>query len=79
MSEDRVLDARGLACPMPVVKAGKEMRTLDAGQVLKIVATDRGAKADIPAWAADAGHTLLESAEEADALVFWVRKGGEAP
>ena len=47
VKEDKVLDARGLLCPMPIVKAGKEMKSLQPGQVLKIIATDRGAIADM--------------------------------
>jgi TusA-related sulfurtransferase len=76
--EDRVLDARGLLCPMPIVKASKEIKTLAAGQVLKILATDRGAIADFPAWADDTGHELLSWREQADGtLVFYVRKAEE--
>jgi TusA-related sulfurtransferase len=77
ISEDKVLDARGLLCPMPIVKAGKEMKLLTAGQVLKVIATDRGAIADFPAWAEDSGNELLEWREEGGALVFYVRKGKE--
>lgn len=75
--ETKTLDARGLSCPMPVVKAGKEIKTLAPGEVLKILATDRGAIADIPAWAEDTGNELLEWREEEGALVFYVRKGAE--
>jgi len=74
--EDRLFDARGLLCPMPVVKTAKEMKTLQAGQVLKVLATDRGAIADFPAWSEDTGNPLLHSAEESGSLVFWFRKGG---
>ena len=76
-TEDRVLDCRGLLCPMPVVKTGKEMKTLQPGQVLKLVATDRGSIADIPAWASDTGNELLEWHEEGDDLVFFLRKGDD--
>jgi TusA-related sulfurtransferase len=75
ITEDHVLDARGLLCPMPIVKAGKIMKTIRAGEILKILATDRGAIADVPAWAEDSGNELLASGEEAGALVFYVRKG----
>jgi tRNA 2-thiouridine synthesizing protein A len=78
IQEDRVLDARGLLCPMPVVKAAKEIRGLEAGQVLKILATDRGSIADVPAWAEDTGNELLEWHEEADHVVYFVRKGEDA-
>ena len=75
IKEDRVLDARGLLCPMPIVKTGKEIRGMKDGEVLKILATDRGAIADFPAWAADTGHELVEwHQEEGGTLVFYVRK-----
>ncbi|HSL66107.1 MAG TPA: sulfurtransferase TusA family protein [Gaiellaceae bacterium] len=77
LQEDRVLDARGLLCPMPVVKTAKEMKGLEAGQVLKLLATDRGAIADIPAWAEDTGNELIEWHEEDGHLVFLIRKQEE--
>jgi len=77
LKEDRLFDVRGLLCPMPVVKTAKEMKTLEAGQVLKVLATDRGTIADFPAWSEDTGNPLLHSAEEDGSLVFWFRKGGQ--
>jgi TusA-related sulfurtransferase len=75
MKETRTLDARGLLCPMPIVKASKEIRSMADGEVLKILATDRGAIADFPAWAEDTGNQLLSWHEDADgALVFYVKK-----
>ena len=78
IQEDHVLDARGLLCPMPVVKAAKEIRGLEPGQVLKILATDRGSIADMPAWAEDTGNELVEWHEDGDELVYLVRKGDGA-
>jgi tRNA 2-thiouridine synthesizing protein A len=79
IKEHKLLDARGLLCPMPIVKAGKEMKTLPPGHILKILATDRGAIADVPAWADDSGNQLIEWHEEPDGtLVFFVRKSEEA-
>jgi tRNA 2-thiouridine synthesizing protein A len=75
VKEDRVLDARGLLCPMPVVKAAREIKALGSGQVLKVLATDRGAIADFPAWAEDTGNPLLEWRDEDGSLAFWFRKG----
>ena len=78
IQETDTLDARGLLCPMPIVKTAKAMRQLEPGQVLKLIATDRGSLADVPAWAASTGNELLEHHEEDDAFVFFVRKGGGA-
>jgi TusA-related sulfurtransferase len=82
MTETRIeeaaeLDARGLACPMPIVKTAMAMKKLEPGAVLKLIATDRGSLADVPAWAASTGNELLERYEEGDAFVFLLRKGRE--
>ncbi|CAN7635401.1 sulfurtransferase TusA family protein [Peribacillus frigoritolerans] len=75
MNSDKMLDAKGLACPMPIVKTRKAMNDLQTGQVLEIHVTDKGAKADLAAWSRSGGHELVETAEENDILKFWIRKG----
>lgn len=75
MNADKVLDAKGLACPMPIVKTRKAINELQTGQVLEIHVTDKGAKADLAAWSKSGGHELVETAEENDILKFWIRKG----
>jgi len=72
--EDQLLDARGLLCPMPIVKAGKVMRGMEDGEILKIIATDRGSIVDFPAWCEDTGNELLEWHPEDDGLVFFIKK-----
>lgn len=71
---DQTLDAKGLACPMPVVKTKKAMDQLESGQVLEIHATDKGAKSDLTAWAKSGGHEILEQSEDGDVLKFWIKK-----
>lgn len=75
MNADKVLDAKGLACPMPIVKTRKVMKEMDSGEVLEILATDKGAKADLAAWAKSGGHELLDSQENGDVFSFWIKKG----
>ena len=74
ITEDKLVDARDLMCPMPVMAATKAMRRLTPGQVLKVMATDRGSLADIPAWAEENGNELLESGDDGGVFVFYVRK-----
>lgn len=69
-----VLDAKGLACPMPIVKTRKAMTNLEAGQVLEVQATDKGSIADIKAWAGSTGHQYLGVIEEGDVLRHYLRK-----
>jgi len=74
MEVSKVLDAKGLACPMPIVKTKKAMMDLGSGQVLEIHTTDKGAKNDLSAWAKSGGHELLKLEEENDVLKFWIKK-----
>ncbi|MBW7477749.1 sulfurtransferase TusA family protein [Paenibacillus oenotherae] len=71
---DRVLDAKGLACPMPIVRSKKALEELAAGQVLEVQATDKGSLADIQSWARTTGHQYLGSNQEGDILHHFVRK-----
>ncbi|AOC57932.1 MULTISPECIES: sulfurtransferase TusA family protein [Bacillus] len=75
MTSDQILDVTGLACPMPIIRTKKKMNDLTEGQVLEIHATDKGAKADLAAWAKSSGHELITQTDEGHVLKFWVRKG----
>ncbi|MCY1119775.1 sulfurtransferase TusA family protein [Bacillus safensis] len=75
MTSDQILDVTGLACPMPIIRTKKKMNDLTEGQVLEIHATDKGAKADLAAWAKSSGHELITQTEEGHVLKFWMRKG----
>ncbi|MEK5441006.1 sulfurtransferase TusA family protein [Fredinandcohnia sp. FSL W7-1320] len=75
MNIDKVLDAKGLACPMPIVKTKKAIDGLESGQILEVLATDKGAKNDLTAWAASTGHELVETKEENGVLYFYIKKG----
>ncbi len=71
---DTTVDARNLQCPMPVLKISKAIKDLDTGQTVELIATDKGALSDIPAWASDMGHSLKEQFTEGDELHFVVEK-----
>jgi tRNA 2-thiouridine synthesizing protein A len=75
MNVAKVLDAKGLACPMPIVKTKKAINELEAGEVLEIHATDKGAKNDLAAWTKSGGHELLKDSEDDGVLKFWIKKG----
>ncbi|MGM0844910.1 MAG: sulfurtransferase TusA family protein [Bacillota bacterium] len=75
MKSTKVLDAKGLACPMPIVKTKKAINELQSGDILEIHATDKGAKSDLTAWAKSGGHDLIKNEEENDVFKFWIKKG----
>lgn len=75
MNIDRVLDVKGLACPMPIVKTKKAIAQLEAGQILEVQTTDKGAKSDLTAWVKSMGHTLLNDKEEDQVFTFYIQKG----
>lgn len=68
------LDAKGLACPMPIVKTKKAMKELESGHIIEILATDKGSKADLKAWANSSGHQYLGTIEESGVLKHYLRK-----
>ncbi|WP_078427917.1 sulfurtransferase TusA family protein [Alkalihalobacterium alkalinitrilicum] len=74
MDSNKVLDAKGLACPMPIVRTKKEMDQLDLGQVLEVHATDKGSKADIAAWCKASGNELVHHEEDGNVFKFWIKK-----
>ena len=64
MSALETLDARGLLCPLPVIRTQEKILTLDDGTHLVVLANDPGAMHDIPAWCRIHGHRLVEAAQE---------------
>ena len=72
---DKTLDAKGLDCPMPLLKAKKAIESLESGQILEILGTDEGSRIDLPGWCERVGHTFLGVKEEADCFRFYIKKG----
>lgn len=73
MSEHH-LDAKGLKCPLPVLKARKALKPLGGGEILHVEATDPGARKDFASFCETAGHLLLESGEAGGVYRFAIRK-----
>ncbi|MFA9556972.1 sulfurtransferase TusA family protein [Evansella sp. AB-rgal1] len=74
---DNMLDAKGLACPMPIVKTKKVMNDLLPGQVLEVQATDKGSTADLRTWSERVGHHYIGTVEEGDVLKHYLRKASD--
>ena len=74
---DLLVDAKGLACPMPIVRTKKAMNELQPGKVMEVQATDKGSTADIQAWAKSTGHQYLGTVEEGNVLKHYLRKASE--
>ena len=73
---DQSVDARGLACPLPLLRAKVALNAMSAGQVLYLVATDAGSQRDITRFAELAGHTLLQARECDGEFHYWLSKAG---
>ncbi len=71
---DQELDARGLNCPLPILRAKKTLNGMGAGEVLKIIATDPGSVKDFEAFASQTGNELLESNEQGGEFHFLMKK-----
>lgn len=71
---DAELDARGLSCPLPLLKAKKALNALASGECLRVLATDTGALRDFRVFCEQSGNTLLESAEREGVYTFLLQK-----
>lgn len=74
MNFDRELDARGLNCPLPILRAKKALGELTSGQILRIIATDPGSVKDFAAFAKQTGNELLSSAENNKEFEFYIKR-----
>lgn len=71
---DKELDARGMNCPLPILRARKALNEMTTGQVLRIVATDPGSVKDFEAFSKQTGNTLLSQSAAEKEFVFYMRK-----
>lgn len=74
MTYDADLDARGLLCPLPVLKARKRLQALQSGQVLRMLADDPAAIIDVPHFCAEAGHQLIDTQDTDDGQAYLIQK-----
>jgi tRNA 2-thiouridine synthesizing protein A len=73
---DKVLDTRGLSCPMPILKTKKELKNMNTGEILEILGTDPGSKNDFPAYASKAGDEFLGLMDVPEGFTrYFIRKG----
>lgn len=75
MTHDAEVDARGLLCPLPVLRARKRLLAMAPGAVLRLLADDPAAVVDVPHFCAEAGHTLVAAADEGKSQVYLIRRG----
>jgi tRNA 2-thiouridine synthesizing protein A len=71
---DEELDASGLNCPLPILRAKKALNAMESGKVLRIIATDPGSVKDFEAFSKQTGNELLESTEEGGKFLFLIKK-----
>ena len=74
MDFHKELDARGLNCPLPILKAKKALAEMTTGQVLKVLATDSGAVRDFQAFAKQTGNELLSYSEDNKEITFYMKR-----
>ena len=71
---DKVLDLKGLPCPMPVVKISKGIKEVEVGQVVEAVTSDPGSLADFPAWAKTSGNEILKTNQDNGEITFYIKR-----
>ncbi len=70
----QTVDAKGLSCPMPIVKTAQAIKGLDSGQLLEVLATDAGSVKDFAAWAKTTGNPIVEQSADAGVYRFVLQK-----
>jgi tRNA 2-thiouridine synthesizing protein A len=73
---ETLLDAKGLNCPLPILKAKKALKDIAAGSTLRVLATDPGSVADFAAFCRTTGDELVESKQEGQTYSFLIKRGG---
>ena len=71
---DKVMDLKGLPCPMPVVKISKGIKEVELGQVIEAISSDPGALADFPAWARTSGNEILKTVQQDGIIKFYIKR-----
>lgn len=71
---DKVMDLKGLPCPMPVVKISKGIKEVEVGQVVEAITSDPGALADFPAWAKTSGNEILKTDNTEGVITFYIKR-----
>ncbi len=71
---DKVMDLKGLPCPMPVVKISKGIKEVEVGQVVEAHSTDPGSLTDFPAWARTSGNEILKTEQDGDVIKFLIKR-----
>lgn len=74
MQADLIVDTKGMACPMPIVKAKKALDGLQPGQIMEVLSTDKGSVNDFQAWVKQTKHELIKHEEEKGIYKFFVKK-----
>lgn len=74
VNADKVLDFKGLPCPMPVVKISQEIGSVDVGQVVEVHTTDPGSLSDFPAWAQTTGNEVVETEQDGEVIKIFVKR-----
>lgn len=71
---DKVMDLKGLPCPMPVVKVSKGIKEVEIGQVVEAISTDPGSLTDFPAWARTSGNEIIKTEQDGDQIKFYIKR-----
>lgn len=74
VNADKVMDLKGMPCPMPVVKVSKGIKEVEIGQVIEAVTTDPGSLSDFPAWAETSGNEIIKTEQGDGVIKFYIKR-----
>ncbi len=71
---DKVMDLKGMPCPMPIVKVSKGIKEVEIGQIIEAISTDPGSLSDFPAWARTSGNEILKTDQTGNEIRFFIKR-----
>ena len=71
---DKVMDLKGMPCPMPIVKVSKGIKEVEVGQIIEAISTDPGSLSDFPAWARTSGNEILKTEQNGNEIKFFIKR-----
>jgi tRNA 2-thiouridine synthesizing protein A len=71
---DKIMDLKGLPCPMPIVKVSKGIKEVEVGQIVEAISTDPGSLTDFPAWARTSGNEIVKTEQDGNVITFFIKR-----
>ena len=74
IKSNKIMDLKGLPCPMPIIKVSKGIKEVEVGQIVEAISTDPGSLTDFPAWARTSGNEIVKTEQDGNVIKFFIKR-----